>query len=179
MYRSTTHSSAPLAAGLVLVPVLSLGLAGSSAHAVETTALAQLAPAPVAAVPAVSAVDQEAHEWHARRAEYVRRTWGVDVDSVRAVSSGFMLEFRYTVVDPHKAEALQIKTVKPFVIDESTSVRLSVPAMENVGELRQTAAPEAGRSYYIIFGNPGHLVKRGGHVTVVIGEFRVSGLVVQ
>ncbi len=50
--------------------------------------------------------------------------------------------------------------------------------MENIGELRQVAPLEANRTYYVIFGNPGGLVKRGGRVTLVVGNFRAEGLVV-
>jgi hypothetical protein len=51
--------------------------------------------------------------------------------------------------------------------------------MENVGELRQTAALEPDRTYFMIFGNPGRLVKRGSRVTIMAGNFRAEGLVVQ
>jgi hypothetical protein len=106
------------------------------------------------------------------------RTWGVDVVGVHPISSGQMLRFTYRILDPAKAKTLQEKTVKPYLTDEATGTRLAVPAMENVGELRQTAAPEAGRTYFIIFGNPGGLVRSGSRVSVVIGSFHAEGLIV-
>jgi hypothetical protein len=136
-------------------------------------------PPPKANPPEPISPMEEAHNWHARTSDYYKRTWGVDIAGVKRVASGFMLEFRYAIVDAKKAEALQVKSSRPYIIDEATDVRLSVPAMENVGELRQSASPEAGRTFFIIFGNPGQVVKHGGHVTVVIGNFRVDGLVVQ
>jgi hypothetical protein len=51
--------------------------------------------------------------------------------------------------------------------------------MENVGELRPGAEQEAGRSYFMIFGNPGKLVQAGSHITIVAGEFRIEGMVVE
>jgi len=57
-------------------------------------------------------------------------------------------------------------------------MRTVVPALENVGQLRQSAPPEAGKSYWMVFSNKGRLVKRGDHVSVVIGDFHADGLVV-
>ncbi len=117
-------------------------------------------------------------DWHAREGVYFQRNWGVDIDGVRPVSSGYMLEFRYRVLDPKKAQVLNNKKARPYLIDEATGIRLAVPSMENIGELRQVAAPEADRTYFMIFGNPGKLVKSGSQVSVVIGDFRVTGLTV-
>jgi hypothetical protein len=50
--------------------------------------------------------------------------------------------------------------------------------MENVGELRQAFSPEPDRIYYMIFGNPGKLVKLGSRVSIVIGNFYIDGLMV-
>jgi len=50
--------------------------------------------------------------------------------------------------------------------------------LEQVGQLRQSADPEEGKSYWMAFSNKGLLVKRGDRVSVVIGQFRADGLVV-
>jgi hypothetical protein len=120
----------------------------------------------------------ESTRWHMRYAQTLKRNWGIELETVRPVSSGYMLEMRYRILDAEKAMPLMEKKAKPYLIDEATGTRLMVPAMENIGELRQTPRPTEGRLYYIIFGNPGKLVKRGGLVTVVIGNFRAEGLVV-
>ena len=116
--------------------------------------------------------------WHARRGLYFKRNWGVDIVGVRPVSSGYMLRFDYRVVDPARAAALADHQVRPYLIDEATGTALAVPAMEKVGELRQKGSLEASRTYFMIFGNPGRLVKRGSRVTLVVGNFRADGLVV-
>ena len=64
------------------------------------------------------------------------------------------------------------------MIDEVTGIRLAVPAMEKVGELRSGSAPEEGRTYFMVFGNPGKVVKSGSRVSVVVGNFRIDGLIV-
>lgn len=109
---------------------------------------------------------------------YFKRNWGVEIIGIHPVSSGYMLNFRYRIVDPVKAKSLNDMKSKAYLIDEATGTRLAIPAMEKVGELRSGATPEVGREYFMIFGNPGKLVKPGGNVTVVIGNFHVDGLLV-
>jgi hypothetical protein len=128
------------------------------------------APAPVA-TSAVAA-------WRARHSLYYKRNWGVEIVGVRPVSSGLMLAFKYRVLDPEKARLLNDRKTRAFLRDEATGTVLSVPAMEKVGELRTGSTPEADRTYFMIFGNPGRLVKSGSRVTVVAGALHVDGLIV-
>ncbi len=121
---------------------------------------------------------ETAASWHAQHGLFFQRNWGVDIVGVRRVSSGMMLRFDYRVVDVERAQALRDKRSRPYLVDEATGTALAVPAMENVGELRQVAPYEPERTYFIIFGNPGGLVKHGGRVTLVIGNLRAEGLVV-
>jgi hypothetical protein len=117
---------------------------------------------------------------HSDRAEMYRlRRFGVDHLHVRSISSGASLEFRYRVVDPDKAQMLSDKRAKPFMIDQTTGHKLPVPTMEKIGELRQTATPELGREYWMVFSNPGKLVKPGQRVDVMIGPFRAESLTVE
>lgn len=118
------------------------------------------------------------NNWHARNGMRIQRNWGVDVVGVRPASSGFMLAFRYKIVDEEKAQPLNDKRSKAYIIDEATGNVLGVPIMEKLGEMRQKVAPELGRTYFIMFGNPGKLVKSGSRVSVVVGDFRADGLVV-
>jgi hypothetical protein len=124
-------------------------------------------------------VQETADAWRARRGPYFLRNWGIDIVGVHPVSSGYMLRFDYRVVDPERAAVLRDRNARPFLIDEKSSTALAVPAMENVGELRQVAPLEVGRTYYMIFGNPGKLVKPGNRVTLVAGSFRAEGMVVK
>lgn len=160
---------------LVLVG-LTVGSAPVSAADGDTPSAASDARAPRRR--AKRAKGPTAAEWHVRHGLYFKRNWGVDIIGVRRVSSGLMLRFDYRVVDPPRAEALRDKKSHPYLIDEATNTALAVPAMENVGELRQVAPYEMDRTYYIIFGNPGGLVKHGGRVTLVVGDFRAEGLIV-
>jgi hypothetical protein len=161
-HRATRTMAKTLAA---CVLAASLAIPGALARAQQ--------PMPVARAKAETSAS-----WHARRGRYFQRNWGVDIVGVRRVSSGSMLRFDYRVVEPGRAAALTDRKSRPYLIDEATRTALAVPAMENIGELRQVAPLEANRTYFIIFGNPGGLVKRGGRVTLVVGNFRAEGMVV-
>ncbi len=173
--QATPTRMATLLAGLVAAGVLATGGPVRAQEATPPAAEpAKVSPAP-AARPKAKPV---ASTSHVPRSQYFQRNWGVDIVGVRRVSSGAMLRFDYRVVDPGKAAALTDRKARPYLIDEATHTALAVPAMENIGELRQVAPLETNRTYFVIFGNPGGLVKRGGRVTLVVGNFRAEGLVV-
>jgi hypothetical protein len=110
---------------------------------------------------------------------YYEGVWGVDSLSVRAVESGEIIRFTYRVLDAAKAKQLNDKKSEPFLIAPRSGVKLVVPQMEKVGQLRQSSTPEAGKTYWMAFSNKGRPVKRGDRVAVVIGNFRADGLVVE
>jgi len=113
-----------------------------------------------------------------RAGTYYKVVWGVDSLGVKWAESGEVIRFSYHVLDAVKAKVLNDKTNEPSLIDPQAGVKLVVPSMENVGQLRQSAPPEDGKSYWVVFSNKGRLVKRGDHVSVVIGTFHADGLVV-
>jgi hypothetical protein len=113
-----------------------------------------------------------------RAGSYYRLVWGVDTLGVKWGESGEVIRFSYRVLDADKARILNDKKNEPSLIDPQAGVRLVVPSLENVGQLRQSAPPEGGKSYWMVFSNKGRLVKRGDHVSVVIGAFHADGLVV-
>ena len=109
---------------------------------------------------------------------YYRMVWGIDSPTLKWTESGEVIRFSWRVLDPQKASALNDKKIEPSLIDPRAGVSLVVPQMEKIGQLRQSAPPEAGKSYWMAFSNKGLLVKRGDRVVVVVGPFRADGLVV-
>ena len=108
--------------------------------------------------------------------------WGVEISSVRLTAAGYMLDFRYTILDAEKAAPLVTRKNKPILIDQTSGAELIVPTPPKVGTLRSNArngVPVVGRSSFILFANPGGFVKPGNKVTVVIGDFRVEDLTVE
>jgi hypothetical protein len=136
-------------------------------------------PAPAAKGPAASAPSHYRPDRFAGRAsKYYSLVWGVDTLSVKWTESGEIIRFAYRVLDADKAKILNDKKFEPSLIDPQAGVKLVVPALEQVGILRQSATPEAGKVYWMAFSNKGRKVKRGDHVIVEIGQFRADGLVV-
>jgi hypothetical protein len=130
--------------------------------------------------PAVTSVPSKYHpdRFAGRAGQYYRLIWGVDSLTVKWTESGEIIRFSYRVLDPDKAKALNDKKSEPSLNDPRAGVSLVVPSMEQVGQLRQSADPEEGKSYWMAFSNKGRLVKRGDRVNVVIGQFHADGLVI-
>jgi hypothetical protein len=116
---------------------------------------------------------------HPRRATRMKRQWGVEVIGIKQTAAGYMLEFRYRVIDPEKAKPLFERKTKPSLIHEATGAKFVVPTPPKTGALRNSNPPLAGHTYWMFFGNPGGYVRPGQRVSVVIGDFRAEGLVVQ
>jgi hypothetical protein len=136
------------------------------------------APAGRPAAAASATTRYQPNRFAGRAGKYYQLVWGVDSLGLKAVESGEVIRFNYRVLDPNKAKALNDKKSEPSLIDPRAKVKLVVPSLEQVGQLRQSSTPEAGKSYWMAFSNKGRLVKRGDHVSVVIGKFRADGLVV-
>jgi hypothetical protein len=81
-------------------------------------------------------------------------------------------------LDVDKAKTSTIKHC-PFSHPPDAGIRLSVPSLEKVGQLRQSSTPEEGKFYWMAFSNPGRRVKCGDRVDVVIGQFHADGLMVE
>jgi hypothetical protein len=164
--NSVLGSKAMLLAGVLASSILA-SPAGAQSAALATK------PA-VAAAPARYLPNRFA----GRAGTYYRLIWGIESLSVKSVESGEVIRFAYHVLDADKAQALNNKKDEPALIDPQAGVKLVVPSLEKVGQLRQSGTPEAGKSYWMAFSNKGRMVKRGDRVSVVIGRFRADGLVV-
>jgi hypothetical protein len=116
---------------------------------------------------------------HPRKATLMKRQWGVEVIGVKQTAAGYMLEFRYRVIDPVKAKPLFERKTKPSLLHDASGSRFVVPTPPKTGALRNSNPPLAGHTYWMFFANPGGYVKPGERVSVVIGDFRAEGLVVQ
>jgi hypothetical protein len=163
---------------LVLITGLVL-LAGvlPSAPAVSLSASAQTQPgqgrslkrhaaAPMPAAGPLSAADPST----------IARRWGIEIAALRIASDGYMLEFRYKILDANKAQPLFSRAVRPVLSDDASGFQSTVPNPPTTGALRNTYDAKAGRTYFMFFANPSRFVKVGSTVTVTIGEFSVTGI---
>jgi hypothetical protein len=106
---------------------------------------------------------------------------GAETRAIRLTAAGYMLDFRYRITDPEKAQPLFDKSVKPYLIDQATGARFMVPSPPKTGSLRGRPGgkPKPGQEFFIIFANPNRYIKAGNKVTVVIGDTQAADLVVQ
>ncbi len=107
----------------------------------------------------------------------LREKWGVEVLGIQASATGYILDFRYRVVDADKAAPLLDRRIKPYIVVEKDDARLEVPVTNKLGALRQTTKHvKPNRNYFVLFSNPARHVKPGDKVTVVIGDFVAENL---
>ena len=167
--RSSPRSTSRVFA--ILLPSILAGLSHPLLYAQTATPV----PKPVVGMP----TRYQPNRVPKRETAFYESVWGVDSLSVRAVESGELIRFSYQVLDPEKSKSLNDKKLEPALVSPAAHVKLVVPSLEKVGQLRQSSTPEAGKSYWMAFSNPGRTVKRGDRVDIVIGQFRAQGLVVE
>jgi hypothetical protein len=101
---------------------------------------------------------------------------GVKITHVAVTGGGGLIDLRYRVFDPDKANTLHDKRTPPTLVDEQNGLvvnRLLMNHAVHKGPL------QAGVSYYLVFNNPGNLVRRGSMVTVLLGDAEVQHVVVR
>ena len=109
-----------------------------------------------------------------------REASGIKVERVTYAVGGMKLDLRYRVTDLKKARQIFTNKTPLALIDQATGTVMGVPNMPKVGKLRQVPNQnEAWRVYWIMFDNPGALVRRGGKVTLVIGDVKIKDIVVE
>jgi hypothetical protein len=114
--------------------------------------------------------------------EALRDRWGVEVIGIDLTSAGYMLDFRFRVVDAEKALPLFDHRIKPYVVADKSDIKLPIPMAPKVGAFRPTNRGKnikADKTYYMVFANPDSYVKPGEKVSVVIGDFRAANLTVR
>jgi hypothetical protein len=106
--------------------------------------------------------------------------WGVEALSIRRTAGGYMLDFRYRVLDAEKAAPILDRRITPYLKVAESGVTLLVPQAPKLGSMRQTSfSVKADRNYFIVFTNPAQTVGVGDEVSVVVGDFRTGSLTVQ
>lgn len=106
---------------------------------------------------------------------------GIRVEALRLSAAGYVLDFRYRVVDPARAAPLLDGSQRPYLLD-GRGAKLGVPDTPILGSLRQTSRNgkvDPGHSYFMLFANPGRYLQPGDRVTLVVGDARVPGLTVE
>jgi hypothetical protein len=173
MINDANLNARPKLLACMLVGILGSASAMPVSAAANGTATAAATVAPAAVPSRYNSVKNE------REAILLRRLWGIDDVHVRSTASGSLVQFSYRVLNADKAKILNAKDATPYLVDEQHGLALQIPVMEQVGQLRQVAAPQNGRDYWMAFSNKGKYLKPGNHVTLIVGNLRISGLVVE
>lgn len=111
----------------------------------------------------------------------IEKQWGIRPVSIRPASGGYLLYFRYQVLDAAKARALFDEKVKPVLVDRETGTSLAMPEDTKLGALRSSprTRPEEGKQYFVLFRNATRSVKKGSRVDVVMSGCEMKDLVVE
>jgi len=54
------------------------------------------------------------HHWRTRQSLYYKRNWGVEIIGVKPALVGWILAFKYRVLDPEKAKRLNDRQTRGF-----------------------------------------------------------------
>ena len=149
------------------------GRAAAALWLVAVGALAACATAPAGAGGKAAAEERGRAEAEA--------ACGIRVEALRLSAAGYVLDFRYRVVDAARAAPLLDGRQHPYLVD-ARGARLGVPDTPILGTLRQTARNgkvSTEHTYFVLFANPARYLHPGDRVTLVVGDARLPDLRVE
>jgi hypothetical protein len=100
---------------------------------------------------------------------------GVRITRIAVTGGGGLLDLRFQVLDPNRANSLHDAATPPAVVDEATGLVVRDLLMSHA----HTGKYTAGETYYLVFENPGNWIRRGAKVTVLLGQAQVEHVVVR
>jgi len=112
-------------------------------------------------------------------ADSLEEQWGIQVERTMLSAGGYMVDFRFRVLNAAKARPILDRRTQPYLIDQATGAQFIVPSPPKIGQLRSGKTIREGAVYAILFANPGKYMKSGNKVTVVVGDFRARDIVIQ
>ncbi|MES9815623.1 MAG: hypothetical protein ABW155_03160 [Candidatus Thiodiazotropha sp.] len=114
-------------------------------------------------------------------ANEIEDKWGIRLVSLRLTAAGYMIDFRFRVLNVEKSKNFFDQRVKPHLVVERSNAKLPIPMAAKVGAFRTTNRGQnikPNKTYYMVFGNPDAHVKSGEKVTMVVGDFKAEHLIV-
>jgi hypothetical protein len=99
---------------------------------------------------------------------------GVKITQVAVTGDGGLVDLRFKVVDPERANTLHDQSTPPAVVDEQSGLVVHELFMNH----SHTGPFKAGVTYYLVFNNPGNWVHHGSRVTVLLGNAAVGHVLV-
>jgi hypothetical protein len=99
---------------------------------------------------------------------------GVKITQVAVTGDGGLVDLRFKVVDPDRANALHDPTTPAAVVDEESGLVVHELFMNH----SHTGPYKIGVTYYLVFNNPGNWVHHGSRVSVMLGNAQVEHVLV-
>jgi hypothetical protein len=102
--------------------------------------------------------------------------YGIEVSLIAVTAAGGLIEFRYQVVDPDKADPVRHDDglLPAMVVEDSgATLVLRSPPHHHATETR------LGGTYFVLFPNAANAIHGGSLVTVVIGDVRMEHIEAQ
>ncbi|MCW2797472.1 hypothetical protein [Nocardioides sp.] len=101
--------------------------------------------------------------------------YGIDVNLIGVTAAGGLIEIRYQVVDPDRADpVIHDADLTPIIVVEDTGVTLVLrSAHHHKREL------QLGGTYFFLIANAHNAIHPGSLVTLVIGDARLEHVVAQ
>lgn len=103
----------------------------------------------------------------------IETTWGIRVTQIGVTADGGLVDFRYIVLDPDKALAMQQDVTKlPVLVAEDSGILInSAAAMAAKHNLNP------GQTYFLLYRNTNGAIKAGSPVTVKFGDLTLEHVV--
>lgn len=111
----------------------------------------------------------------------IKEEKGVEILSLQLTAAGYMMDFRFRVVDVKKSKIFFDQKIKPLVHVNKSNAKLPVPMAAKVGAFRMTDRGKnvkENKTYYIVFANPDTHVKSGDKVTMIFGDYKIENMTV-
>ncbi len=110
----------------------------------------------------------------------MENTWGIQIVGLNLSAAGYMLDFRYRLTDADKASPIMNRKIRPILIDQQSGATLTIPDTPTLGQLRQSSRQaQLGRTYFMMFANPGKFIQPGSKMTLVVGDMKLHDLTVE
>ena len=96
-------------------------------------------------------------------------SWGIEPVHLRVTADGYMVEFRYKILDEDKARILSDRKHFPYLLSLKSKAKLSVPYFPTVGFVKSNRRfIKKGRHYTALFSNEGRHLLSGDQAKIQI-----------
>ena len=99
----------------------------------------------------------------------LEKDWGIEPVSLHLTAAGFMIEFRYKILDIDKALVLSDRKDFPMMLSMKSKARFSVPYGSTVGYLKSNRRfLKEGKNYIAMFSNENRHMLAGDQVRIKV-----------